>query len=215
MDITYLGHSSFKLKGKTASLVTDPFSPEMVGLKYPKVSADMATISHDHEDHNRSDLVNDAKIVIKNPGEYEVQGISIIGIQTFHDDKKGKLRGKNTIYVIEIEGIRIVHLGDLGHVLSEKTIDEIGDVDVLLIPIGGEYTINSSQAAQIVRDMEPNIAIPMHFRFSGIDEKTFGNLSDEKSFLSEVGYPVENTNKLSLKKASLEEEKKVVVLNIR
>ena len=215
MDITYLGHSSFKIKSKNASIITDPFSPEKVGLKYPKISADIVTVSHDHDDHNKADLVKDTRMVIKNPGEYEVMGISIVGISTFHDDKKGTLRGKNTIFVIEIEDIRVAHLGDLGHVLSEKTIDKIGDVDILLIPIGGEYTINSSQSAQIVRDMEPNIAIPMHFKVDGVDEKTFGMLSDEKSFLAEVGYMVERTDKLVVKKASLEEEKKVVVLNIK
>jgi L-ascorbate metabolism protein UlaG (beta-lactamase superfamily) len=215
MDITYLGHSSFKLKGKTASVITDPFSPEMVGLKYPKVSADIVTVSHDHKDHNQADLVKDTRMVINTPGEYEIMGISIIGIPTFHDDKKGALRGKNTIFVIEIEDIRVAHLGDLGHVLSEKTIDKIGEVDILLIPIGGEYTINPSQSAQIVRDMEPNIAIPMHYKVDGMDEKTFGKLSDEKSFLAEVGYMVERTDKLVIKKVSLEEEKKVVVINTK
>ena len=211
MDVTYLGHSSFLIKGKTAKLVTDPYDKE-VGLKPPKVSADVVTVSHDHNDHNQAQLVSGVKKVINGPGEYEVQGISIIGIPTFHDDKKGELRGLNTVYIFEVDGLRIAHLGDLGHKLSEKHQEAVGDLDVLMIPVGGHYTIDSSLAAQIVRDIEPKIIIPMHFFAPGMNKKTFGELSGAEPFISEIGLPVENLDKLSIKISTIGEEQKVCVL---
>lgn len=212
MDITFLGHSSFRLKGKTASLVTDPFDSKVVGFSFPKVSADIVTISHNHDDHNKAELVKDVKKVISGPGEYEINGISIIGIATFHDDKKGAKRGKNTIYVIEIDGQRIVHLGDLGHKLSEKFIEKIGSVDVLIIPVGGEYTIDATQATELVRAIEPRITIPMHFKVPKLNSETFSKISSVELFLTQIGLPVEKTNKLNVSTGSIEEEQKVVLL---
>jgi L-ascorbate metabolism protein UlaG (beta-lactamase superfamily) len=212
MEITHLGHSSFRLKGKTASLVTDPYDPGKVGLKFPKISADLVTISHQHDDHNKVDLVTDTKMIIDTPGEFEVMGISVVGISQYHDEKSGELRGKNIVYLIEVDELRIVHLGDLGHPLSEKVINQLGNVDVLFVPIGGEYTINANQAVQVVRDVEPIITIPMHYKTEGMNTEMFGKLTDEKPFLSELGYPVETQDRLILKKELLGEEQKVVVL---
>lgn len=213
MDISFIGHSSFRLKGKSASLVTDPFDPKMVGLKYPKVSADIVTVSHEHKDHNREDLVKDVKRVVSGPGEYEILGVSILGFNTFHDDKKGEERGKNTIYLINMDDINILHLGDLGHKLSEDLMDQIGDVDILMIPVGGVYTIGPSDAAEISRKIEPSIIIPMHYQMKGLKPDVFSNLEKEEPFLSELSLPVEKTDKLTVKRASLEEENKIVVLS--
>src|SRR4030043_2410474 len=104
MDISYLGHSSFRIKGKNASVVTDPFDSQMVGLKFPSVEADIVTVSHDHNDHNQSQLVKGVKRVVAGPGEYEIMGVSIIGIPSYHDSEKGAARGKNIIYVYKIDG---------------------------------------------------------------------------------------------------------------
>jgi L-ascorbate metabolism protein UlaG (beta-lactamase superfamily) len=212
MEIVFLGHSSFRLKGKTASLVTDPFDPEMVGLKFPKVEADIVTISHDHEDHNRADLVKGVKKQISGPGEYEINQVSIIGIPSWHDDKKGALRGKNTIYVIEMDNVRLVHLGDLGHSLSEKKLEAIGDIDILMVPVGGEYTIDSAKAVEIARAIEPKITIPMHYQTPQLNPEVFANLSSVEPFLTEIGLPIEELTKLVIKKEEIEEEQKVVVL---
>jgi L-ascorbate metabolism protein UlaG (beta-lactamase superfamily) len=212
MDITFLGHSSFRLKGKTASLVTDPFDPKMVGLSFPKVSADIVTISHKHDDHNKAKLVKDVKKVVSGPGEYEINEVSIIGISTYHDDKKGAKRGKNTIYVIEMDGQRIVHLGDLGHKLSEKFIEKVGSVDVLMIPVGGEYTIDATQATELVRAIEPRMTIPMHFKVPKLNPETFSKLSSVEPFLTQIGLPVEKTSKLNVPVGAIEEEQKVVLL---
>lgn len=215
MDIVYLGHSSFRLKGKVASLVTDPFDPSMVGFSFPKVSADIVTVSHDHKDHNKTELVKDVKKVINGPGEYEINGVSLIGIQSFHDDKKGKLRGKNTIYVIEIDGLRIVHLGDLGHKLSERIVEQIGSVDILMVPVGGEYTIDASIAAEVVRSIEPKLIIPMHFKTPKLKQKTFSKLTTEEPFVKELGLPVEKTNKLNVNISSIGEDQKVILLETK
>jgi L-ascorbate metabolism protein UlaG (beta-lactamase superfamily) len=212
MEIVFLGHSSFKLKGKTATLVTDPFDPEMVGLKFPKVTADIVTISHDHQDHNRADLVKGVKKQVSGPGEYEINQVSIIGISSWHDDKKGALRGRNTIYVIEMDNIRLVHLGDLGHSLTERKLEAIGDIDVLMIPVGGEYTIGPTKAVEIVRAIEPKITIPMHYQTPQLNPESFANLSSVEPFLTEIGLPTEESAKLVIKKEGIEEEQKVVVL---
>ena len=212
MEITFLGHSSFKLKGKTGSVVTDPFDPQMVGFKYAGVEGDIVTVSHEHDDHNRASLVKGAKRVISGPGEYEILGISILGFPSFHDDKEGSVRGKNTIYVFEIDGLRIAHLGDLGHALSEELVEDLGDIDILMVPVGGEYTIGPNEATNVVSAIEPTIVIPMHYQMPGLKSETFSKLTPVDSFLKEVGLTSENLPKLIVKKEELGEDKKVVVL---
>ncbi len=213
MDITYLGHSSFKIKGKTATVVTDPFSSEMVGFKFPKTEADIITVSHQHQDHNNISLVEGNPFIISAPGEYEVKGVSIFGYQSFHDSRSGAEKGENIIYVIEAEGLRICHLGDLGSAISPKTLEEISEIDVLMIPVGGEVTIDQHEAADLVSQIEPKIILPMHYRVSGINEKVFGGLKTVEDFLKEMGtLSPEKLDKLSLAKDKLPEEMKIVLL---
>jgi len=214
MDITYLGHSSFKIKTKTASVVTDPFDPKMVGLKYSGVEADIVTVSHQHSDHNAVDKVTGVKKVIDGPGEYEVSGVSMMGFSTFHDNKEGAERGKNTIYVIEAEGLHVVHLGDLGHVLSDELIDEIGDVDILMIPVGGFFTIGPKEATEIISKIEPYFVIPMHYATPGLTPMLTEKLLPVDAFLKECGINSETLPKFSLKREDILEEQntKVIVL---
>ena len=212
MEITYLGHSSFLLKGKKAKVVTDPFDPEMVGFKFPRISADIVTVSHHHEDHNKIELVTDTKRVIEGPGEYEIGGVSLLGFKTYHDDKKGEERGKNTVYVIEIDELRIAHLGDLGHKLKESLVDALGEIDVLIIPVGGYYTLPPMDAVSVVQAIEPHIIIPMHYQIEGLKKETFEKLENAEPFIKELGFPIEKTDKLSVNKIDLEGESKVVVL---
>ncbi len=209
MEITYLGHSSFRVKTKSASFVTDPYDPAVVGLKFPKLSADIVTISHDHADHNNAALVKNVRKVIGGPGEYEILGISIIGIQTYHDKKNGAERGKNTVYVFEAEGLRLVHLGDLGHLLNESQIENIGTVDILMVPCGGGYTIGPSEAVQVVHDLEPKIIIPMHYKLPSLNMEVFEKLADLDLFLKELALPTEEAEKLTVKEM-LQDEQKVV-----
>ena len=214
MDITYLGHSSFKIKTRTATIITDPFDAKMVGLKYPQNESDIVTVSHNHGDHNATDKVAGFKKVIEGPGEYEVAGVSLMGYSTFHDAKNGEERGKNTIYVIEAEGLRILHLGDLGHIPGEDIIDEIGDVDVLMIPVGGFYTIGPKEAVEIVSKLEPYFVIPMHYKAEGMNAELADKLSPLDDFLKESGLTTENLPKFTLKKEDILEDQntKVIVL---
>lgn len=214
MDITYLGHSSFKIKTRTASIITDPFDPAMLGLKFAPTDADIVTISHDHGDHNAVGKVSNVKKVVNGPGEYEISGVSIIGVQSFHDSKEGGERGKNTIYVFEADRLRFAHLGDLGHTLSDEKISEIGDVDVLMIPVGGFYTIGPKEAVEIINKIEPYFVIPMHYKAPGISDQIAANLETVESFLKESGLPVENLPKFSIKKEDILEDQntKVIVL---
>lgn len=215
MEITYLAHSSFRIKARGGIVVTDPYDPKMVGLKFPKVTADIVTVSHDHKDHNAVDLVGPTngidKKVISGPGEYEISGISIIGMPSFHDDKKGSLRGKNTIFIFEMEGVRVAHLGDLGHNLSEGDIEAMGDINVLIVPVGGEFTIGPSEAVQAVQAIEPNIIIPMHYGLPSLNQETFGKLLPLEDFLKGLAVTVEESDKLTLK-GELTTEQKIVKL---
>jgi len=212
MDIFYLGHSSFKIKGRSAVVITDPFDPAIVGQKFSKTEADIVTVSHQHPDHNKTDLVLKSKMVISEAGEYEVMGVSVIGIQVDHDSKEGKEKGKNNIYILEIDGVRIAHLGDLGHKLNDKIVEQMGDVDILMIPVGGTYTIGPREACEIVKEFEPPYVLPMHFGSDGKDEK----LLPVEDFLKECGYEVEKYDKLILKKDLINYEQiKIVMLEKR
>ncbi len=220
MEIKYLGHASFLIKTKTAKVVTDPYDSEMVGMKFPKTEADIITISHHHHDHDQSDLIplpptGAPALIIDMPGEFEKMGVRIFGFKSFHDDKKGEERGENILYKIEAEGISILHCGDLGYVPEDSFLDAIGDVDILLVPTGGFYTIDSSQAAELVKKIEPSIVIPMHFNQPKLNQKNFGQLEKVEEFTKKFGLekPV-LLPKLVYKKEEGEEEMKVVVLEI-
>lgn len=216
MDITFLGHSSFKIRGKNGIVVCDPFSSK-IGFPFPKVSADIVTISHHHFDHFAVDQVSgtarkDKPYVIDAPGEYELLDIAVSVHPSFHDAENGALRGKNNISVIRIEGIAIAHLGDLGHILSDSDINSLGAIDILMVPVGGEYTIGPKQAVEIAEAIEPSVIIPMHYR-TDKHSSEFASLATVDGFLKEMGktgiVPVE---KLSLTAGSLPAEMEAIVL---
>lgn len=215
MDITYLGHASFRLKGKNAVLVTDPYDLEKAGLKFPKhVAADVVTVSHDHPDHNAVHQIEGTPYIIHGPGEYEVKGIGVIGTRTFHDEEKGAKRGKNTIYKIDIDGLSIVHLGDLGHTLSAEEVDALDGVDILMIPVGGYYTIDPAKAVAVINEIEPSIVIPMHYKREDMTGDMFKEVVTLPVFLKAIGKDdVVPQPKLSITKDKLPQEMQVVVLS--
>lgn len=212
MDIYWYGQALFKLKGKGATVVIDPYESDFVGFKVPKdLEADVVLITHQHQDHNNSSLVPGQPMVFSGPGEYEVKGVVITGVQSFHDNQEGKERGLNTIYQLNIDGLNVVHLGDLGqHKLTEEQINQIGQVDILLIPVGGVYTINGKEATEIIAELEPKIIIPMHYAVPGLKFP----LEEVDKFKKEMGAEeVVPQAKLSMTKEKLPEEPMVVVLN--
>jgi len=181
MLITYIGHSSFKLKGKDVTLLIDPYDPK-IGKHFPKQNdVDLVLCTHKHSDHHYLDNISSEYYLIDNPGEYDVKTVSIWGISSFHDKKEGAERGLNTIYVIEMEGITFCHLGDLGDVLTDTQLETMGSVDVLFIPVGGKYTIDASEAAKVIAQIEPHIVVPMHYGNKELE------LVDVSIFLKEMG----------------------------
>lgn len=216
MIITYNGHSSFKLKASEGVVVTDPFA-DSVGFEFPTASADVVTISHDHDDHNQASKVSgtvrrDKPFIIKAAGEYEIGGISVFGAKTYHDDQDGEERGKNFVFIAFLDGMRVCHLGDLGHELTPEQVKKIGDVDILLCPVGGKYTIDPKVAKKVINSLEPSIVIPMHYKTPLHEEKTFGELSGVEEFLKEYGVEVEPVDKLNISVSQLPEETEIVVL---
>lgn len=208
MEITWLGHSAFRLRGKEATVLTDPYGSE-IGYALGKVSADIVTVSHDHYDHNNVGAVTGSPKVISGPGEYEIRGIRITGIRTYHDSEGGLRRGKNTVYVIELDDLVVAHLGDLGHVPTPEQVQQMGNVDVLLIPVGGTFTINAAQAAEVVNLVEPKIVIPMHYKTPSLKL----DVDSADRFLREMGVKqVEPQPKLVVNKGALPAETTVVLL---
>lgn len=164
MRIKWLGHSCFKITSKTGiRILTDPFD-DNVGYKIPAVETDIITISHGHYDHNFTDCVKGNFEVLNKVGNFNVKDIPITGIHTFHDAEQGEKRGNNIVYVFQIDGMKLCHLGDLGHELSPSQLEMIGKVDILLIPVGGVYTINFEEAIKVVQQLNPHIVIPMHYK---------------------------------------------------
>jgi len=209
LDVTWLGHGCFRLRGRAAAVVTDPYPPA-VGLKLARMDAEVVTVSHEHDNHSFTQVVRDGAYEIRGPGEYEVAGVSVIGIPTYHDDEKGAKHGRNTVYLIEIDDVRVCHLGDLGHKLEDAEAEAVTTPDVLLVPVGGASAMNGAQAAEVVRQLEPRYVVPMHYAIPGLKLK----LDPIDRFLKEMGVTVSEAQpKLAVQKSSVTEyETKVVVL---
>jgi L-ascorbate metabolism protein UlaG (beta-lactamase superfamily) len=208
MDVTWLGHGCFRLRGRNAAVVTDPYPPA-IGLKLARMDADLVTVSHDHENHSYTQVVRDGAYEIHGPGEYEVAGVSVVGVPTFHDAEKGTKHGRNTVYLIEIDDVRICHLGDLGHKLEDAEAEAVASPDVLLVPVGGRTSMNAAQAAEVVRQLEPRFVVPMHYAIPGLKLE----LDPIERFLKEMGVTAgEPQPKLAVQKSSGDYDTKVVVL---
>ena len=209
MDISWLGHSCFRIRGGQATVITDPYSPSL-GYSLGKPTAHIVTVSHQHPGHSYVEgIVGEPKLITR-PGEYEISGVLIIGIATYHDDEEGAKRGRNTLYLVEIDEVSICHLGDLGHVLTTEQVEKLDNVDVLLLPVGGISTIDAPVAAKIVRQLEPKVVIPMHYKTPALNRE----LEPVEKFLKETGVKqVDSRPKLSFTKQSLPVSTQVFLLN--
>jgi len=216
MIIHYYGHSCFKINTKPAgrgqeeiSIFLDPFDKK-IGLRPPQGQANIVLVSHDHFDHNNVTALKGEPAIINIPGEYSVRGVSVVGIPSLHKEPEaGEEKIINTIFVLESEDLRVCHLGDLGTDLSEKQLEEINGVDILMIPIGGNYTIGHKRALELIKKIEPAMVIPMHYKMNG----SIVDIADEKKFCNEIGNcSKERPSKLNIKKKDLEEKRVAVVL---
>ena len=214
VSIKWLGHSMFLLTlDDKVKMVTDPFD-KSVGYPIPDISADIVLVSHRHFDHDNVKAVKGKPEVVEGVGERAVKGVKIKGIAAAHDEKGGALRGKDTVFVWELGGIRFAHLGDLGTMLSEAQIKEMGTIDVLFIPVGGFFTIDATVASQVVSALNPKVVIPMHYKtpvmgpsfpISGVDE-----FLKEKRSVQKVG-----KNSIAFSKDELPKETTIYVLDYK
>jgi L-ascorbate metabolism protein UlaG (beta-lactamase superfamily) len=214
MEISFVGHACFRLRGRDASVVVDPYGKGigLTTLTPSKFQADILTISHDHPGHSNEAMVGGSPKVVDCPGEYEIGGVVIRGVNAFHDDERGAKLGKVTLFAIDIDDIVVAHLGDLGHSLSELQQEQLGTVDVLLVPAGGGAALTATQAAEVTNQLEPRIVIPMHYKLPGMKLA----LDDPKHFASEMGIDkIEYQPKLSLSNKPGSDETKVVFLEAR
>ncbi len=210
MKIKWLGHSCFLITSSTGvRILTDPFD-ETVGYKVPEAEVDIVTTSHDHFDHNYVEAVKGEYVHINTSGRHNVKGIDILGVDTFHDEAGGSKRGGNVVFTYLVDGMKICHLGDLGHILTEEQLNQIGRVDVLLLPVGGTFTIDYREASELADKMNPRLIIPMHFKtpvmkfdIDGVDKFVAGKDSVESIDENELEITPESFNTLA----------RIVVLN--
>jgi L-ascorbate metabolism protein UlaG (beta-lactamase superfamily) len=211
MDITWYGHSCFRLSERGVTVVTDPPSDDL-GYVRPRIRADVVTLSHDHPGHNNRVGFRGGPRFFDGPGEYEVKGVFITGIATYHDDRSGAARGRNTVFTFEFDGVTICHLGDLGHVPTQPQVEALSAVDVLLIPVGGRHTIDASKAAEVISLVEPRLVVPMHYQTPLEPAK----LHTVDKFLKEMGLaPMPPEPELKVLKSSLPQETQVVLLDYK
>lgn len=208
MDITWLGHACFRIRTRDATVVMDP--PGGPWSRPSRLEAEIVTISHEHDGHGNEEAVTGRQLVLKAPGEYESHDILILGIGTYHDTVQGRERGRNTVFVVEAEGMTLCHLGDLGHTLSAEQTESLGKVDILLVPVGGVTTLNASRAVETINLIEPKIVIPMHFQ----DPQVRADLEPVDKFLKEMGgADVQPQPRLSITRSGLPQEVQVVLLS--
>lgn len=195
MKVKWLGHASFLITSEEGTrIITDPYATGM-GISYGEIkeAADIVMVSHEHGDHNNAAAVSGSPQVVKGAGVQEAKGIQFKGIASFHDDAEGSQRGPNTIFCFTVDDVKLCHLGDLGHHLSEQQVADIGDVDVLLIPVGGFFTIDAAVATQTTEKLKPRVVIPMHYStdkcaypISGVDDFLKGKANVKRMDASEV-----------------------------
>lgn len=211
MEIDWFGHACFRLRGRDGTVIVDPYAKE-IGLSFARPRGDIVTMSHAHPGHSFASGVKGDPKVIEGPGEYEIKNIFVTGVPTAHDKKGGKERGANTVYVFDLDGLTICHLGDLGHVPTQAQIEALGNVNILLVPVGGVSTIHAGEAAEIVSMLEPQIVIPMHFAHADLKFK----LDSPAKFFKEMGIKAPSpVASLKMTKDNLPKETQVVVLEAK
>ena len=210
MEITWYGHACFRLKSRGATVVTDPYD-KTLGLSLPHPKADIVTVSHNTPHHNYVAGVKGDFMVINSPGEYEINGVFVTGIH-MTPPKNAKSPTQNKVFVIYMEDINLCHLGDLAYVPPQKQVEDMGNIDVLLIPVGGQNALNAAQAAEVISLIEPYIVIPMHYKLPGLTIK----LDPASKFLKEMGITKADTvDTLKLTRTNFTEETQVMLLEVK
>lgn len=206
LQIRWHGHSCFEITNEV-TLVTDPHDGKSIGIHAPNVTGDIVLVSHDHYDHNSVKSVEkEGSKVLTDTRKRNIANVEIKGIESFHDGYRGEKRGNNIIYKFTMEDITFCHMGDLGHDLDEDTVQKIGDVDILFIPIGGTFTLDAKQAWRIIKKVKPRIAVPMHYKIGGLSLPITGI----EPFLEESKYEILKVgNEIDIEKEDLPEEPEI------
>jgi L-ascorbate metabolism protein UlaG (beta-lactamase superfamily) len=215
VKLVWHGHSCFELLGKNVTIVIDPFKG--IGIAEPKAAADLVLCSHSHQDHNniKPVLAKQGETLEGFVGSKKVKGVSVNGIAVFHDDAKGSKRGKNSIYTFNLDGVQFCHLGDLGHELSPQTVEEIGKVDVLFVPVGGYFTIGPETATGVCEQLKPKLILPMHYKMPGLSTtfdllKTVDDFLKGKSNIDKIKGPL-----VTIEEGKLPKETRILVLSLK
>jgi L-ascorbate metabolism protein UlaG (beta-lactamase superfamily) len=211
MEITWFGHSCFRLTERSmATVVTDPFDSTVIGYEALKLRSDILTVSHEAPGHSFSTAVKGVSHIIDGPGEFEIGGVFITGVQTDINGKKAVDRPRNTLYVFDYDGLNVAHLGDLKQVPSQTEVEALGNVHIALVPVGGGQALNAAKAAEVVSLIEPNIVIPMHYSTKAAKIQ----LDPLGKFLKEMGLTSHETQpSLKITRSGLPDETKVIVLD--
>lgn len=213
MELIWHGHACFRVRSKDATVLMDPYRT-IRGLDLGRPRAEIITISHAHPGHDNIEAVRGAPPpkVVSGPGEYEISGMFITGVRTYHDDAGGTRLGRNTVYLLETEGMVLAHLGDLGHALSTEQVDLMSNVDVLLLPVGGGNSLGAERAAEVMAQIEPSIVVPMHYRTAEGQD----GLESVDHFCKEVGLSDQTyEEKLTIRKSDLGETPQIKLLRPR
>ena len=207
MKIRWIGHASFHIETEDGLRIrTDPYDAS-IGLPLSRLQADVVTVSHDHSDHNAAATVPGKPAVLRGPGTRTVRGVTFCAVATYHDDSRGSKRGPNAVFSIRAEGIAVVHLGDLGHPLGKEQVEALGQVDILLVPVGGVYTIDAAQAATLATALKARIVVPMHYKIPGLSVAVGGI----EPFLKGKSN-VRHADEITVSEGSLPERQEIVVL---
>lgn len=211
MDMTWLGHACFRMRGREGIVLTDPPDPKS-GHAIPRTEATLVTMSHEHAGHASLRSVAGEPVVLRGPGEYEVHEVLVTGLGSFHDEEKGAVRGRNTVFAIRLDDLVICHLGDLGHALAAADIEKLGDVDIALVPISGsDVNLSAARAAEVVQQLEPKVVVPMSY-----DPDDKKKDTPYMRLLHELGVKdLEVVAKLSVTRSTLPDNLQVVALDSR
>jgi L-ascorbate metabolism protein UlaG (beta-lactamase superfamily) len=209
-EIKWFGHACFRLRSRDATILTDPV-PRSKGFKVEKQRADIVTLSHDHPGHTNLDLISGEPKIVNGPGEYEMNDVFITGIRTYHDEQQGAERGRNTAYLYELEDLVILHLGDLGHILTDEQVERMSRADIVIIPIGGGPVLDATKASEVLGQLDAKIVIPMQY------QTPTGDLDRDplERFLKEMGVAeIAPRDKLVVRPSDLGETQEIVVLEL-
>ena len=213
MEITWYGFSCFRLREGGVTVLCDPYDKKATGLTLPRIKADIVTISHNRPGHNNAEAVSGDPKVVNGPGEYELKNVGITGLTIYHKAAGGELPERNVAYFFDFDGFTVGHLGDLGHLPQQRQVEDLGEIDVLLVPVSGANTLDATRITEVISLLEPKIVVPMHYRHAGLSSALAESLEPVDKFLKELGISEPTTESmLKLTKASLPEETQVILL---